>query len=232
MKIKFYCSTCEKLIEKEHPSYREFPYAGYADEVVLWSDEKESIPTINENGVWLRSDITPNEHDKRVVCISRPFSEDISSSFWVLYCPSLANLNGWEEHPEEIERSAFVKCKIDKLLEIDEIKAWAKVEVLEVIRFDSILATLEATDVDEHFVDDKCVYESCEFEKLGDWIFIINSSQGDCGNTMLIKIDVNDVYHLVCYTEHGFHCSPAFVGNLVVDKETVDQLANRDMINT
>ena len=227
MKIKLFCSTCKEFVEKEHPTYREFPYAGYADEVVRWSDENESIPPINENGSWQRSDVTPNAHNKRVVCISKPFSEDISSSFWTLYQPALANLNGWEEHPEDIERSAFIKCKIDTLLEMAEEKAWAKVEVLEVIRFDSILNKLDAEEDDDNFIKKVYEYESSEFEAFGNWIYFVASSQGDLGHTMLIRVDESGVYHLVCYTEWNFHCSAAFVGNLVLTKETVAQLSDR-----
>ncbi|MDE1310881.1 hypothetical protein G6Z90_18840 [Vibrio aestuarianus subsp. cardii] len=145
--------------------------------------------------------------------------------------PPLSHANGWDEHPEEIERSAFVLCKIIELLEITDHRAWVKVEIVEVVSFHSVLYQITERPEDNFLSKIHDLGES-KVDVFGDWIFICASAQGDLGHTMLIKVDEHDIPHLVCYTEWGTHCCAAYVGNLVLTKETVETIKERDRKNT
>ncbi|KZZ61158.1 hypothetical protein, partial [Oleiphilus sp. HI0123] len=227
MKLNFYCGACRKYVDKEHPSYPVFEFSGYSDDVVSWSDEMDAIPSEATSEKWKRSNVIPTEGSTRVIRIQGPFSEQSDATFWSLYTPALAHYNGWDCHPEEIEESAFVKVKIVKVFEKREKFAWIKVNIERVILFRS--AIQEVMPVDDEALFIRKIYDiEGTLDIFGDWIHFHASAQGDLGYTILIKVDESGICHLVYYMEWGNHCDAAYFGNIILSKESVDELASRD----
>lgn len=228
MDIKFHCSVCRDVREKLHRSLSEFCYEGYDDGVVFWVDAVNSIPQPLENGSYMRLESCPAKGEQKIVELTCPFTEDSETKFWSLYMPPLSYADGWDVHPDEIEKSAFVQCKIIELMEITNFRAWAKVEIVEVISFRSVLYQIVERQEDDFLNNIYDSLESYQVVVFGNWVVVTASAQGDLGYTMLIKIDEYDIPHLVCFTEFGIHCCAAYVGNVVLMRETLDIIKKRD----
>ncbi|MCP5015837.1 MAG: hypothetical protein GY938_11310 [Ketobacter sp.] len=203
---------------------------GYDQNVVQWSDESDSKPSANDNGSWLRSESTPKPGEKRVVYITAPFSEPEGESFWCRYIPALSHWNGWVEHPEELEKSAFIKCNVLNVIEQSEHEAWVIVSVIESVCLNTALSIYSPKHASIDFIRSLWKIEQGSFHLLGNWIYYDCFDGGSNGYSMLFRISEDGVCHLVNYTETAPHCSASYFGNLIVNKEFIDELAGRSFI--
>ena len=113
--LSFRCCTCGHEGGDDGFGAPELAFRSYMD-AVEWSDEEHRIPDNTHPDFWQRSDALPEPGQTRVIQVRHPFHEILGREFRTFYQPALSNLNGWEEHPEEIDRSAFVRCRSEEVL--------------------------------------------------------------------------------------------------------------------
>jgi hypothetical protein len=80
---------------------------------IAWREVGEE-PT--DESIWPRNVTCPNVGEQRWMCIAYSYiNSTVGGRVWLLYQPALSLFNGWEEHPEELEKSALVEVEILKL---------------------------------------------------------------------------------------------------------------------
>ncbi len=225
MHINFQCPTCGNDTKNEISGYLEFSIAGY-DDVVLWSDLASEIPQANESGWWSRSDKLPQIGEERVVNVRHPFNEALNGEFWTLYTPALSSINGWDEHPEEIEQSAFIKCRATNILAQTETEGWVQVEVMDCIRLNEVTRKFSAKNEPHPLFQRIFEFPSRIIQSFGKWQLYQGNAQGDLGNWLLIEL-VNDKPHVVAIGEWSFHQNVAYLGNVVLMDRTYQEMVER-----
>ncbi|ABC29993.1 hypothetical protein HCH_03233 [Hahella chejuensis KCTC 2396] len=222
MNIAFKCLACGGGGKNGFREVEGFPIAAY-DGVIDWSDYTDEIPPLNDNNWWMRSEETPVPGDSRVINVRHPFNESAAEAFWTLYTPACSSINGWEEHLEEIDASAFVKCQIERVLSYTEQQAWLKVKVLETITFVEVLNKTPQTEEGLPIVNNTYQFEAFDLQRLNDWMYFSGSAEGDLGNWMLIK-QVDGEARLIAFGEWSFHQQCAYLGNISISDETLQTL--------
>ncbi|WLQ16517.1 hypothetical protein O5O45_11360 [Hahella aquimaris] len=222
MNIAFKCQTCGGGGENEFREVDGFAIAAY-DGVIDWSDYTDEIPPLNDNKWWMRSEKTPMPGESQMINVGHPFNENTDTAFWTLYMPACSSVNGWDEHPEEIDASAFVKCQIESVLANTEQQAWLKVKVLETITFAEVLNKMPQTEEGLPIVNNTYQFEAFDLERLNDWMYFSGGDQGDLSHWMLIK-EVGEGARLVAFGEWNFHRQCAYLGNISISDETLQTL--------
>ncbi|SEB07875.1 MAG: hypothetical protein QJT81_04260 [Candidatus Thiothrix putei] len=212
MNISFICPTCGHAAANEFRQLEDFVISAY-DDVIEWSEQENTIPPLNEKKFWSISKRSPKVGENRAVHVSYVFCEDLNSEFWTLYKPVLSSLDGWDEHPEEINLSAFVKCKVVKVLTQEENHAWIVVEVIDCIKLNQATERIPVTQETYSIVHNTFEFEHFEHQKIDNWHHFSGGAQGDLGNWMLIKEYDHDL-RLIAYGEWGIHYQSAYLGNI------------------
>lgn len=219
MKICFPCQPGRSQeCRNKSRDLKGFDIVGY-EECVEWSEALDSIPEKNESGWWMRLDEMPSMSEHRVIHVQKPFNEVMGCSFWTFYVPALSSINGLQEYMQEIEHSAFVKCKIVSVLYSDDTEAWIQVLVSEVKplkEFSNLLGRrYEEVPVWKQIYDLEYDY----MVRYKDWIYYSGYEQGDMCNWLIIKIVDNNPY-LVALGESEFHQDTAYMCNMVLSNQT------------
>lgn len=104
----FKCKCCKQEVDEKPRFTGGLTRYAYNPE---WLKIGEPVPPLDER-FWLRSDIFPKAGERRIIKVGyyTPFDRDVGDSFNALYQPAYSALNGWDLAPEELERSAIVKC--------------------------------------------------------------------------------------------------------------------------
>lgn len=222
MNVEFKCRACGGGSKNEFRDINDFSISAY-DDVVQWSNCTDEIPHINENNWWELSDITPKPEEYRVVCVSHPFNESLHGVFWTLFMPSLSSMNGWEDFPEEIDSSAFVQCKLEKILTYGEEKAWLQVKVTRTIMLSEVTDVLPEVVESLPIVENTYKFDYFDRENLRDWLYYNGGAQGDLGHWMLVK-EINGEARLIAFGEWSFHQNCAYLGNILLSNKTFKTL--------
>ncbi|ENW94682.1 hypothetical protein [Acinetobacter dispersus] len=229
MKICFQCKVCgSQECRNGDKEINGFDIIGY-EVCVEWSESLNSIPEKNENGWWMRLDKMPSLSENRVIHVQQPFNEDIGALFWTLYAPALSSLNGYEEYMEEIESSAFVKCKIESVLFSNDIEAWLKVSINEVkplTEFSNLLPQRQ-----EEISIWSLIYdlENDYIARYKDWIYYSGQAQGDLGNWLIIKM-IEQKPYLVALGEWTFHQDAAYMCNMLLSDKSYARVLQAEEI--
>lgn len=224
MNIQFKCKTCGESEKQIFHNFLECEIFGY-ESIVEWTDLSNSIPQKNENGWWLKSEVTPRVKEKRVIHTIHPFCANKGNDFWALYMPALSTINGWDMHPEEIPNSAFVKCRLIDVLEKNENYAWLIVEVIQVILLNEANKTLPAKNEVTPFLNYMYNF-NLHGSVFNDWRFYNGDEQSNLGHWILIQI-IEDKPHLIAYGEWEFHLSTAYLCNIILSSETFYTIKSR-----
>jgi len=222
MNVEFKCHTCGSGGGNEFRDIVDFTVSAY-EHVVEWSNCIEEIPQLNDNKFWLRSEVTPKKEEYRVVNVRHPFNEALGSMFWTLFMPACSGFNGWGEHPDEIDISAFIKCKIAKVLFQDEYQAWLQIKVIECIKLSEAVSALPEVIESVPIVKNTYQFDAFDREILNGWKYYSGTAQGDLGNWMLVK-EENGVAKLVAFGEWSFHQHCAYLGNILISRKTLETL--------
>ena len=100
----------------------------YAD--AQWAEPGAGLPSDEHSP---RSDVVPQIGSHRLLSLLLPGERKSSSTpFWVLFEPGLASLNGWDLHPDQIDRSAFVQCRLLKTARSDDETRWLDIAIEDV----------------------------------------------------------------------------------------------------
>ena len=97
------------------------------------------VPAV-ESGVFPRAELAPRPGEVRAVRVRGPFLADGPEPFWALFAPALAELDGFEEHPELLSGCSMIACTPVEILARGGGHAWLRVRVEDVI------AAAEAAD--------------------------------------------------------------------------------------
>lgn len=146
---------------------------------VDWSETQE--PHYEDS--WLRPDEVPAKGALRAIRVSG--APPVTPSFWVVFQPALSLLNGWDEHPEELEHSALVEVRMEEKLE----KNWFRVQVLQVVLFPDLadyFAPSVKGDVDDLFSDP---HRYTVRAQSNNWHFVEANFQSDAGYWIVFSCD-------------------------------------------
>jgi hypothetical protein len=246
MEVILTCHVCGSNGDNGIVSYSKFNIAGYQSPCVDWSDYQDKIPPDNECKWWMRSDKTPKFGERRIVYVKHPFRETDEKDFWTFYQPAHTSVNGMDECMEEIDSSAFVKCKLLKILSLEGNQAWLQVLVTEVILLkdaqDLIPLQYEKSSFlknekpsflkklcgfktyeESSFLKKLCCYNPYYYRVYGRWEYYFGGLEGDMGNWFVIYKNDLDV-RLISFGEWMFHQESAYLGNLVISEETYQRL--------
>jgi len=209
--LNLHCATCGST---DRPPTRS-PMSWAALEAyshVDWLDEGAVLPS---HDIWPRSSTMPLTGHRRNIKVHHPFAAAVGESFWVLFMPGAAALNGWAEEPETITASAFVHCRLDEIIRRAESWAWVRVSVDDVVsitelerRFSARISPLPQGERHQTLV------RTC----FRDWDLIEGSSEGDVGVWFLARRSQQKL-HLVAAGRWAFHEDIAYAGNLEITEE-------------
>jgi hypothetical protein len=224
MEVILTCHVCGSIGgDNGISSYSEFNIAGYQSPRVEWSDSHDKIPPENEYNHWMRSEKNPEVGEQRIVFVQHPFCENDEKDFWTFYQPALTSLNGIQDHIEEIDNYAFVKCKLLKILLLENNKAWLQILVDEVIFIKDAQNLIPIRHEESSFLKKLYDFSPYEYKSYGNWEYYFGSAEGDIGNWLIIYKNDLDV-HLISFGEWMFHQESAYLGNLIISEETYQSL--------
>src|ERR1022692_2461933 len=123
-KLNLQCATCGSSTDRAQARSL-MPWAELeACCNVDWLDEGTALP---HHDIWTRSSTMPLTGHRQHVKLYHPFAAAIGESFWLMFMPGAAALNGWAEAPQTIITSAFVHCHLDEIIRRAESWAWVLV---------------------------------------------------------------------------------------------------------
>ena len=211
-KLYFPCKACGKPIELNKDPEPGFSIIAY-DEMLEWSDFTKDVPPLNEN-IWCRSEALPKKGEKRIVKAHFPFHFQTGEVFWTLFQPAQSFFNGWDEHPEELDKSGIVSCRFESILEKSEECAWIEVTVTEVIALKDISSRFPVFAYDGRF--DWLINNADMQYEYKNWTFYSWSAQGDLGEWILIYKDKQEIQHIILYSKWDYHASDLHCGNIII----------------
>lgn len=219
--IAFPCRACNKIPEKIKLNKNNFEIVGF-EMGIEWSDfQASNLPSFDKK-IWTRSNNPPLKGDRRIVMVRYPFQMTVGESFWMLFMPALSYFNGWEEHPSEINSSAFVHCSFEQILSRNEECAWIEIRILNVV------LVKEASDiwfesVGSGHLDSFQIFRDIHVFHYNEWILINASTESDLGTWALIKRK-NEQHHLIALGEWGFHYDIVYGGNKIIPVDEINML--------
>jgi hypothetical protein len=183
---------------------------------VEWSATSE--PRFEES--LLRLDVCPEFGGKYAIhVLALDLVEDV---FWVIFRPALSALNGWDEAPEEIEKSAIVEVKVVQRF----LDGWIRIEVLQVVGLSDIARTLGPSHAGTVGYWARGTQYSLSHAECGSWRYVDWNCQSDAGYWLLWRDSpVESAIVMYGYFMTGERCR-AYAGNRVLTSLERDELAN------
>lgn len=209
--MNFKCKCCKQLVD-EKPRFiaglSEFAYNAE------WLENGEPVPPLEER-FWTRADELPETGERRIIKVGfyTPFNSEIGDSFNVLFLPANSALNGWDEAPEELERSAVVSCVFEKIISADEYQAFIEIAITGVTTLPE-LCRRPFRKTESLFAGAFGKHLKLEFT-WKNWEYYSFDAQGDCGDWRLIFTDSEGVRHLILQCDWGWHGGHVLFGNAV-----------------
>lgn len=206
----FKCRCCKQIVD-EKPRFiaglSEFAYNAE------WLEAGEPVPPL-EGRFWSHADALPKAGERRIIKVGfyTPFNSEIGDSFNVLFQPANSALNGWDEAPEELERSAVVSCVFEKVVSSDEYQAFIEISINRVVTLPELCGRFPCVKPESLFADGFGENLKREFT-WHDWEYYSFDAQGDCGEWRLIFTDSEDVRHLILLCNWGWHGGHILFGN-------------------
>jgi hypothetical protein len=202
--------------------YPEFDMSGYESPIFEWSDYDNKKPT--EEYYWARSEQTPNVGDKRVVSVNHHFRETDKKDFWTFYQPALTSLNGINCYLEEIEKYAFIQCRLLEIIYINNKQAWLQVLIVDIIMIKDAYNIISEKHDKSSFLKNRMNFSPYQCNIYGNWEYYFSCDGSGLGNALLIhKVDKN--IRLILFQEDDFHRDRTYLGNLLISEDTYHLLA-------
>ncbi|AWB46677.1 hypothetical protein DCC85_22560 [Paenibacillus sp. CAA11] len=217
--IALTCPTCGHVSERVKMESELFDLVGF-DEIMEWSEYEEEVPALEEDH-WMRSDEAPVKGALRTVKIKHPFHMTVGERFWILYTPVMSSLNGWDSHPEEIEKSAFVQCAIERVLAEGKSQAWVSVSIHEVLPLGMFSDLFAARDGSRGYLDAFDMFGKPSFYAYQEWLWMHAGAQGDLGVWGLVKI-IDGEYYLLVYGDWDHHTNNVYGGNILLPRLKIE----------
>lgn len=219
--IAFPCLACNEIPEKIKLNKNNFEIVGF-EAGIEWSDfQANNLPSLDEK-IWARSSNPPLKGSRRIVLAHYPFQMTVGENFWMLFMPSLSYFNGWEEHPSEINSSAFVQCCFEQILSRNEECAWIEIRILDVVFLKEACDVWSDSD-DTGCMDSFHMFRDIYMIHFNEWLMFSANTQGDLGTWALIK-KKNERHHLIALGEWGFHYNIVYGGNKIISEDELNKL--------
>jgi len=154
------------------------------------------------------------------VKLHHPFAAAIGESFWLMFMPAAAALNGWADVPEAIATSAFVHCRLHEIIQRAESWAWVVVVIEDVVSIAEMERRFPARIGPP---PDAQWHQTLIRTRFQDWDLIEGSSEGDVGAWFLVRRSQHKL-HLVGAGRWSFHEDLVCVGNLEITDEQWERL--------
>lgn len=213
-KLWFKCDMCDKYLEMKREV--EGAFVDWAYGCGQWSDFEEEVPALSTED-WVRSSKTPTVGTVRTILVKAPFEESVGNEFLMLYQPDMEEFVDWLTYSDDtIRECAVVRCRFEKVLRSDDMRAWIQVKILEVIflhdiykQYDEVL-TDESIDEFSNIPEDMCmtIFENDRWD-ITTW-----TAQADCGEIKWIYTDDSGTRRLIMQRWYEFHMDILFLGNI------------------
>ena len=212
-RIFFKCKACNKYVEPDRTVQDGF--VDWAYWCAEWSDFNENVPPLDQN-IFLRKETLPKTGDMYSIKVETPFDEMIGNSVNINFVPALAYINGFGDSPDDINNSAIVRCRIEKVITKDEFSAWIRVLVTDVTLYSELYKKYCTSSTDKT-LEAFSYYKECDWTELNTnrWKVVSWTGQGDIGEEKIIYIDDANVRHLVAMGYYDFHQEIMYLGNVV-----------------
>jgi len=214
IEVAFKCHSCNN-IKKEliTPLYDWAEYTGY--ENIEWTNPNESLPALNQKE-WERSYIKPIAGSRRIVRVTYPFYAREGIPFWILHQPDLSYFNGWDEYPEEIEKSSFAKCELIRVIHKDDYHGFIEINIIEAINIEDIgsLIKFKSAEIPLYIFNSQRITSV----KHKNWIYIDGNNEGDCGYWMLVRENGENL-NMYLYGEWGFDFEAVSAANVLLSED-------------
>ncbi|MCE5172502.1 hypothetical protein LQV63_24820 [Paenibacillus profundus] len=218
--LTFICSACKQVPEKNLNDKKGFEMVAYED-VMEWSNFSQDVPDLSIRN-WERTSIPPIAGEMKKVQVHFPFNMSVGEKFWTLFRPALSSFNGWEEHPNEIDSSAIIKCSFESIISKNEERAWINIKIEEVIRLEMITDKFTQKD-GEGYLGYFKFFGKPYMTEYNDWILFQASAQGDLGVWALVKkFKCKSI--MVAYGEWEFHSDRVYCGNILLPENEINEL--------
>lgn len=210
----FKCKCCKQIVDEKPRFIEGLSEFAYNAE---WLESGEPVPPL-EDRFWLHADALPKTGDRRIIKVGyyTPFNSAVGDRFNVLFQPADSALNGWEEAPEELERSAIVNCVFEKVVSYDEYQAFIEVSVNSFFPLSELCERYPCSKAESLFAGGFGDCLEREFT-WGNWEYWSFDAQGDCGDWRLVFTDDSGVRHLILQCDWGWHGGHILFGNAVTD---------------
>ncbi|MBT5031624.1 MAG: hypothetical protein HOM55_04940 [Proteobacteria bacterium] len=139
LNIEFHNESSEEIDAGDSGSdpYKDMPawacVAGY-DSSIAWIAKG----AITKDSSALRMLEVPTAGEHYTLQVNYPFRLESSEDFWALFQPWNSAINGWEDHPNELELSCIVKCKPVEIIKKTKKLCWLLINVQSLIPFRKI----------------------------------------------------------------------------------------------
>lgn len=222
-------SVCETIENGGIEFYPEFGVSGYESPVVEWSNYESEKPP--EDYHWERSEQTPKIGDKRVVSVNHHFRETDKKDFWVFYQPALTSFNGIDCYLEEVEKYAFIQCRLLKTISINNRETWLQFLITNIVAIKDAYKIIPEKHDKFSFL--KKVFSSRTYQyqcKIhGNWEYYFGYDSRCSGNAFLIhRIDKDT--RLILFQEIELHREHTYLGNLLISEEIYQALSRESKL--
>ncbi len=212
-RIHFKCRACNEYAEPNR-TVRE-GFVDWAYRCAEWSDFDENVPPLDQD-IFLRKKTLPKTGEIYSIKVTKPFDKMIGNNVNINFVPAIAYLDGFEYSPDDINISAIVRCRIEKVITKDEFSAWIRVVVTDVTLYSELYKKYRPSSTDKT-LETFSYYRGCDWTELDTnrWKVASWTGQGDIGEENIIYIDDNNVRHLVAMGYYDFHQEIMYLGNVV-----------------
>ena len=218
-RIHFKCKACKEYAEPDRSVYEGF--VDWAYRCAEWSDFDENVPPLDQD-IFLRKKTLPKTGMMYSIKVAKPFDEMIGNNVNINFVPALAYINGFGDSPDDINNSAIVRCRIDKIIAKDEFSAWIRVLVTDITLYSELYKKHRPSPTDKT-LEAFSHYRECDWTELSTdrWKVVSWTGQGDIGEEKIIYIDDNNVRHLVAMGYYDFHQEIMYLGNVVENTKNI-----------
>lgn len=224
--LELKCRACNKVHQEPARHMNKFNNAIF-DGLYEWLEPTETIPALDER-IWYRATQSPDAGTLTYIKIESSVAWMVGEEKLLLFKPSLASLNGWEENLTEVDDSTVLKCQLEAIIALSNHKAWVAVRVIEKIKIPDLVNIIQPTIV-ESILDNFMYYGGEIYCENHDYIMISSSGEGDLGVWGLVK-KVDNRYRLILYGDWDFYQNYAYITNIEVSRSRLDVFMNKAQV--
>lgn len=168
-------------------------------------------------------DRVPASGETHELAVRMPFHAEAGQPFWCLFQPALSALNGWSEYPDDIVRSALVRCDMLDVQVADPDGARIRAIVSDVLTLDRISSRFPPGDaIGADFWSD-FPKQTVETARCGVFTGLVGSFEGDVTGLALFERKAGR-QHLILEGYSDFHADFVVACNNPLDGDAVKAL--------